>query len=79
MSWVSRSALRSQPGPAGVDGWRFDATADFTADVQQEMVMISTNRTFTGKGTVAFKRPGRMKWVLKNQEEQIIIADGTTL
>lgn len=58
---------------------RFDATADFTADVQQELVMISTNRTFKGKGTVAFKRPGRMRWALKDQEEQLIIADGTTL
>lgn len=58
---------------------RFDATADFTADVEQELVMISTNRTFKGKGTVAFKRPGRMRWALKNHEEQLIIADGTTL
>lgn len=58
---------------------RFDATADFTADVQQELVMISTNRTFKGKGNVAFKRPGRMRWELKDQEEQTIIADGTTL
>lgn len=58
---------------------RFDATGDFTADVRQELVMISTNRTFKGKGTVAFKRPGRMRWTLKTDEEQIIIADGTTL
>jgi outer membrane lipoprotein carrier protein len=58
---------------------RFDATGDFTADVQQELVVISTNRTFKGKGTVAFKRPGRMRWALTTDEEQIIIADGTTL
>jgi outer membrane lipoprotein carrier protein len=58
---------------------RFDETADFTADVQQELVVLSTNRTFKGKGTVAFKRPGRMRWALKNQDEQIIVADGTTL
>jgi outer membrane lipoprotein carrier protein len=41
--------------------------------------MISTNRTFKGTGTVAFKRPGRMRWALKNDEEQVIIADGSTL
>lgn len=58
---------------------RFDATADFTADVQQELVMVSTNRTLKGTGTVAFKRPGRMRWVLKTDDEQVIIADGTTL
>lgn len=58
---------------------RFDATSDFTADVRQELVMISTNRTFHGKGNVAFKRPGRMRWALKDGEEQVIIADGTTL
>jgi outer membrane lipoprotein carrier protein len=58
---------------------RFDDTSDFTADVQQELVIISTNRTFAGKGTVAFKRPGRMRWALKNHDEQLIVADGTTL
>lgn len=58
---------------------RFDTMTDFTASVQQELVMISTNRTFKGKGTVAFKRPGRMRWALKNHDDQIIVADGTTL
>jgi len=58
---------------------RFDATSDFTADVKQELVLVGAGRTLTAQGTVAFKRPGRMRWALHNQEEQLIVADGTTL
>lgn len=58
---------------------RFDATHDFTADVEQEMVMASAGKTGTAKGRVAFKRPGRMRWTLQNHDPQVIVADGQTL
>jgi outer membrane lipoprotein carrier protein len=58
---------------------RYDATADFTADVYQEMRLTSSEKLFTAHGTVAFKRPGRMRWELDNHERQIIVADGKTL
>ncbi len=58
---------------------RFDATADFTADVQQELLVASTGHTLSARGTVAFKRPGRMRWTLQNHEQQVIVADGANL
>ncbi len=58
---------------------RYDATADFTADVVQEMTIASLNKTITSEGTVAFKKPGRMRWEFTQQDPQIIVADGTTL
>jgi outer membrane lipoprotein carrier protein len=58
---------------------RFDATSDLTAAVDQELVVASAGKTLQSKGTVAFKRPGKMRWSLTNGSPQIIVADGTTL
>ena len=58
---------------------RYDATHDFTADVTQEMTIASLGKTTTAHGTVAFKRPGKMRWDLSQGDQQIIVADGTTL
>jgi outer membrane lipoprotein carrier protein len=58
---------------------RYDATRDFTADVTQEMTIASLGKTTTAHGTVAFKRPGKMRWDLSQGDEQVIIADGETL
>ena len=58
---------------------RYDATRDFTADVTQEMTIASLGKTTTAHGTMAFKRPGKMRWDLSQGDEQIIVADGETL
>ena len=58
---------------------RFDATKDFTAAVDQELVAASAGKTWHAKGTVAFKRPGKMRWDLTDGTPQVIVADGTTL
>jgi len=59
---------------------RFDATNDFTAGVAQELVMATAGKTVKATGSVAFKRPGKMRWTLAaNEQTQIIIADGETL
>ena len=58
---------------------RYDGTRDFTADVTQEMTIASLGKTTTAHGTMAFKRPGKMRWDLRQGEEQVIIADGETL
>jgi outer membrane lipoprotein carrier protein len=58
---------------------RYDATRDFTADVTQEMTIASLGKTTTAHGTVAFKRPGKMRWDLSQGDEQVIVADGETL
>jgi outer membrane lipoprotein carrier protein len=58
---------------------RFDATADLTATVNQELVVASAGKTLKANGTVAFKRPGKMRWNLTDGSTQVIVADGTTL
>jgi outer membrane lipoprotein carrier protein len=58
---------------------RFDATSDLTAAVDQELVVASAAKTLRAKGTVAFKRPGKMRWQLSNGDTQVIVADGATL
>jgi outer membrane lipoprotein carrier protein len=58
---------------------RYDATHDFTARVIQKLRVASLDKTLTTEGTVAFKKPGRMRWEFKEDDPQIIIADGTTL
>jgi outer membrane lipoprotein carrier protein len=58
---------------------RYDATHDFTADVTQEMTIVSLGKTTTMHGTVVFKKPGKMRWELSDGEPQVIVADGSTL
>lgn len=58
---------------------RYDATHDFTARVVQKLRVASLDKTLTSEGTVAFKKPGRMRWEFKEDDPQIIVADGTTL
>jgi outer membrane lipoprotein carrier protein len=58
---------------------RFDATKDLSAAVDQELVVVSAGKTLHATGTVAFKRPGKMRWNLTDGTTQVIVADGTTL
>ena len=58
---------------------RYDATKDFTAAVTQEMTIASLGKTTTASGTVAFKKPGKMRWEFDHDTPQVIVADGTTL
>ncbi|HVM98249.1 MAG TPA: outer membrane lipoprotein chaperone LolA, partial [Candidatus Acidoferrales bacterium] len=58
---------------------RYDATKDFTADVSQEATISSLNKTVSARGTVAFKKPGKMRWELTQGDPQTVVADGTTM
>lgn len=58
---------------------RYDATRDFTADVTQETMVASLGKAAVAHGTLAFKRPGKLRLELKDEEPQIVVADGRTL
>ena len=58
---------------------RFDGMTDLRADVSQDVAVASLGRSVEANGTVAFKRPGKMRWELKGEEEQTIVADGVTI
>jgi len=58
---------------------RYDETRDFTADVTQDMTIASMGKTVTGHGTIAFKKPGKLRLELKDNDPQTVVADGATL
>jgi outer membrane lipoprotein carrier protein len=58
---------------------RYDDTRDFTADVTQEMTIASLGKTVTSHGTIAFKKPGKLRLELTDNDPQTVVADGTTL
>lgn len=55
---------------------RYDSTADFTAEFVQEVEVPTLGKSLESHGTVAFKRPGRMRWEFLEPERQTIVADG---
>jgi outer membrane lipoprotein carrier protein len=88
VAWIcglAIAALASELGAADVSAIvqkvqeRYDATRDFTATVTQEMTIASLGKTTTARGTVAFKKPGKMRWELDHDAPQVIVADGSTL
>ena len=58
---------------------RYDETRDFTADVTQEMTVASVGKAITSHGTIAFKKPGKLRLELTDEDPQTVVADGTTL
>ena len=85
MTVVMLAVLGASPVPsttdlvvAGVQA-RLDATSDFEAVVEQELTVASLGRTIRAAGTVAFKKPGKMRWNLGGDEPQVIVADGETI
>lgn len=58
---------------------RYDATQDLAGEVLQETRLARVEKTVTARGTVAFKKPGKMRWELANGERETIVSDGRTL
>ncbi|GIW45120.1 MAG: outer-membrane lipoprotein carrier protein [Candidatus Binatia bacterium] len=78
--WASGSSLVHNVGEivARVQE-RYDATRDLTANVIQETTLAKLGKRVTAKGTVAFKKPGKMRWELANGQRETIVSDGHTL
>src|SRR5205085_9079615 len=58
---------------------RYDTTSAFRADFAQRTAVASVGDSDVAKGTVAFRKPGKMRWNYREPDEQQIISDGTTL
>lgn len=78
--------LAAAPTPAADDTGildqvqaRYDTTRDFTAEVRQELIPSSGGKPIVASGTVAFQKPGKMRWTMTDGVSQVIVADGTTL
>jgi outer membrane lipoprotein carrier protein len=58
---------------------RYDATHAFRAEFKQEMRVASLGVSDQSDGTVAFKKPGKMRWDFQTPHAQQIISDGNLL
>jgi len=58
---------------------RYDTTAAFRADFRQETTVAALGQSEEAHGTVAFKKPGKMRWEFRTPHTQSIVSDGTTL
>jgi len=58
---------------------RYDTTKAFRADFRQETTVGAVGQSEEALGTVAFKKPGKMRWDYRTPQAQLIVSDGTTL
>ena len=55
---------------------RYDSTAGFRADFTQEIESATLGQKVESRGTVLFKKPGRMRWEF-GEPQQTLVSDGT--
>ena len=55
---------------------RYDSTAGFRADFTQEIESATLGQKVESRGTVFFKKPGRMRWEF-GEPQQTLVSDGT--
>jgi outer membrane lipoprotein carrier protein len=55
---------------------KYDTIRDFTADFTQVYVGGVLRRRATESGTVAIKKPGKMRWDYQRPEKKVFISDG---
>jgi len=58
---------------------RYDATRSFKASFRQEIESRALGQSIVSRGTVYFRRPGRMRWEFNGADRQTVIADGKIL
>jgi outer membrane lipoprotein carrier protein len=58
---------------------RYDETRAFRADFEQETYVVALGERDQARGTVAFSKPGRMRWDFTAPTKQQIVSDGATL
>ena len=58
---------------------RYDTTKAFRANFTQVTSVAALGESEEARGTVAFKKPGKMRWDYRAPQEQLIVSDGTTL
>jgi len=54
---------------------RYDSTAGFRADFTQEVESATLGQKVESRGTVVFKKPGRMRWEF-SEPQQMLVSDG---
>lgn len=57
----------------------YQQVKDFTANFEQAYVGGALKRRTVEKGTVAIRKPGRMRWDYETPEKKLFVADGTRM
>ena len=57
----------------------YQQVKDFTASFEQAYVGGALKRRTVERGTVAIRKPGRMRWDYESPEKKLFIADGTRM
>ena len=57
----------------------YDSVKDFTADFEQSYVGGALKRKTVERGTVAIRKPGRMRWDYTAPEKKLFVSDGTRM
>lgn len=58
---------------------RYDQAKDFRARFSQNYIRAVVGRSTLSTGTVAFKKPGRMRWDYEKPEARMFVSNGQTL
>lgn len=58
---------------------RYDQAKDFRARFSQNYSRSAMNRSTVSTGTVAFKKPGRMRWDYEHPEPRMFVSNGQVL
>lgn len=87
-AWLAAVAVAApagaQPPPATTTLARavqahYQQVRDFTADFEQAYVGGALKRRTVEKGTVAIRKPGRMRWDYVSPEKKQFVSDGTRM
>jgi outer membrane lipoprotein carrier protein len=57
----------------------YQQVKDFTADFEQAYVGGALKRKTVERGTVAIRKPGRMRWEYATPEKKLFVSDGTRM
>ena len=58
---------------------KFESVLTFKADFEQKAFVKMINRTEITQGTVQIKKPGKMKWIYKSPDPQILVSNQKVL
>lgn len=79
LSGVTASAQPAGDALARAIQAHYQQVRDFTASFEQAYVGGALKRRTVEKGTVAIRKPGRMRWDYESPEKKLFIADGTRM
>ena len=83
MTAIAVPPAPAQPAPSdalakAIQG-HYQQVRDFTASFEQAYVGGALKRRTVERGTVAIRKPGRMRWDYESPEKKLFIADGTRM